>query len=58
MVKWYKSYLSNRKFIVIMENVYLDKAAIICGLPQGSILGSLLFLIYINNMPQALDSEL
>ena len=57
-VKWYTSYLSNRKFIISMENAYSDKAAITCGVPQGSILGPLLFLIYINDMPQAVDSEI
>ena len=57
-VKWYTSYLSNRKFIISMENAYSDKAAITCGVPQGSILGPLLFLICINDMPQAVDSEL
>ena len=52
------SYLSNRKFIINIETVYLDKASITCVVPQGSILDSLVFLIYINNMPQAVDSEL
>ena len=50
-IKWYKSYLSNRKFIISMENAYSDQASIACGIPQGSILGPLLFLIYMNDMP-------
>ena len=52
-----KSHLSNRKFIISIENAYSDKASITCGVPQGSILSPLLFLIYINDMPQAVDSN-
>ena len=56
-IKWYTSYLSNRNFIISIKNEYSDKASITCGVPQGSILGLLLFLIYINDIPHAVDSE-
>ena len=55
---WFKSYLSNQLFRVNLENCYSDPSNITCGVPQGSILGPLLFLIYVNDMPQAVKSNL
>ena len=57
-IGWFKSYLSNRLFRVILENGYSDPSNITSGVPQGSILGPLLFLIYVNYMPQAVISNL
>ena len=41
-----------------LENCYSDPSNITCGVPQGSILGLLIFLIYVNDMPQAVKSNL
>ena len=56
--KWFKSYLSNRKFKVHIKNTFSEPENLLCGVLQGSILGPLLFLLYINDMPQAVDCEL
>ena len=48
--KWLASYLSNRKQFVSINDYKSNLADIKCGVPQGSILGSLLLLIYINDL--------
>ena len=53
MLKLLKNYLSDRKQYVYYNDTSMDLQQIICGVPQGSILGPLLFLIYVNDLYKA-----
>ena len=57
-IKWFQSYLSDRSFRVNIKSKYSSTAKIERGVPQGSILGPLLFLLYVNDMKQAVDCDL
>ena len=55
-LQWFKSYLSDREQFVSIQNKNSGVRNVSVGVPQGSILGPLLFTILINNLPRAVNN--
>ena len=51
---WFRSYLTDRSQYVSLNGYESDTKMITCGVPQGSVLGPLLFLIYMNDLPSCI----
>ena len=52
---WFKDYLNGRQHYVMIDHACSPLPPVISGVPQGGILGPLLFLIYINEPPEQID---
>ena len=57
VTKCFECYIS-KIFSVNVGNSFFHEALINCGVPQGSILGPLLFLLYVNDMMQAVNCDI
>ena len=58
LLEWFGSYLSNRKQRVILNNATSKTGTINAGVPRGSVLGLLLFLVFINDITENIGTNI
>ena len=58
MLMWTKAFLSNRSQSVLINGTQSSSKPVLSGVPQGSVLGPVLFLLYINDIPSSVKSSL
>ena len=57
MFNWLRNYLNERTQYVYVNDTKSTTGRIVCGVPQGSVLGPLLFLIYVNDLHRAIPND-